>query len=113
MWNLWHCIAAVACCNLLLFMLLALFMHRHLETNRAKIQPYERVGLPFFNCNTDKPMMEMVADSNVWYQAAILRETANEIRVLFPGTKLAESAHGIQPHLMKLMVHVHNFTWSF
>ncbi|BDA46751.1 hypothetical protein COCOBI_09-2040 [Coccomyxa sp. Obi] len=57
---------------------------RHLETNRAKIQPRERVDLPYFNCNTDKPMMEMVADSNVWYQAAILRETANEIRVLFP-----------------------------
>ncbi|CAL8471371.1 g10913 [Coccomyxa elongata] len=57
---------------------------RHLETYRAKVQPHERVDLPYFNCNTDKPMMEMVADSNVWYQAAILRETANEIRVLFP-----------------------------
>ncbi len=65
-------------------------MHRHLETYRAKVQAHERVDLPYFNCNTDKPMMEMVADSNVWYQAAILRETANEIRVLFPGTNHAK-----------------------
>lgn len=81
-------------------MLLALFMHRHLETNRAKVQPHERVDLPYFNCNTDKPMMEMAANSNVWYQAAILRETANEIRVLFPGTNLAEQWPMAHNHIM-------------
>ena len=32
-----------------------------------------------------QPMMEMVAGSNVWYQAHVLRATAGKLRVLFPG----------------------------
>jgi hypothetical protein len=35
--------------------------------------------------NTMQPMMEMVAGSNVWYQAHVLRATAAKLRVLFPG----------------------------
>ncbi|KAK9919158.1 hypothetical protein WJX75_009791 [Coccomyxa subellipsoidea] len=54
------------------------------EKERAKVQAQEQTDLPPFDCKTDKPMMEMEAGSNVWYQAAILRETSNEIRVLFP-----------------------------
>ena len=34
---------------------------------------------------TMQPMMEMVAGSNVWYQAHVLRATAAKLRVLFPG----------------------------
>ena len=58
------------------------------EKERAKVQAQEQTDLPPFDCKTDKPMMEMEAGSNVWYQAAILRETSNEIRVLFPGAEL-------------------------
>lgn len=64
-----------------------LFPFRAEEKERAKVQPGEQLDLPPFDCKVDKPMMEMEAGSNVWYQASIVRETANEIRVLFPGTE--------------------------
>ena len=36
-------------------------------------------------CRPDKPMMELVAGSRVYYQASVMRESSTEIRVLFPG----------------------------
>lgn len=33
-----------------------------------------------------RPMMELEAGSNVWYQAYVIKETANEVRVRFPAT---------------------------
>jgi len=32
-----------------------------------------------------KPMMELDAGSNVWYQAYVLKESINEAKVRFPG----------------------------
>lgn len=50
------------------------------------VQSGERVDLPpFSSAKLDKPMMEMVAGSNVWYQAHILQASAAKLRVLFPG----------------------------
>lgn len=48
------------------------------------VQSGERVDLPLFSSKLDKPMMEMVAGSNVWYQAHILQASASKLRVLFP-----------------------------
>ena len=55
------------------------------ETCKAQPQPGERLTLPLFLCATDKPMMEMEANSNTWFQAHIIRESLDEIQVLFPG----------------------------
>jgi hypothetical protein len=57
-------------------------------TERAQVQEGERLDQPPFDAKMKKPMMEMVAGSNVWYQATILRESLNEIRVVFPGGML-------------------------
>jgi hypothetical protein len=62
-------------------------MCRHVTTARAQVQLGEKVDLPMFDTKESKPMMEMEAGSNVWYQATILRVSANEIRVLFPGAR--------------------------
>ncbi len=32
-----------------------------------------------------RPMMELRAGANVWYQAYIIKESANEVKVRFPG----------------------------
>ena len=32
-----------------------------------------------------KPMVELTAGSNVWYQAYVLKESLNEAKVRFPG----------------------------
>ena len=38
-----------------------------------------------FSCEVDKPMMEMRAGSNRWYQAHVVAESQNEVQVIFPG----------------------------
>ncbi len=66
------------------------------------MQSRERVDLPPFSSKLDKPMMEMVAGSNVWYQAHVLRSTAAKLRVLFPGAPAAQlslCAHKLHLHV--------------
>ena len=48
-------------------------------------QPAENLQLPVFSCVVDKPMMEMKAGSNRWYQAHVVAESQNEVQVVFPG----------------------------
>ena len=56
-------------------------------TSEAVTQPGERLELASFSCDkaSDKPMMEMKAGSNRWYQAHVVAESHNEIQVVFPG----------------------------
>jgi hypothetical protein len=54
------------------------------RTSKASLQERERLDgaeeLP-----NAKPMMELEAGSNVWYQAYVLKESLNEAKVRFPG----------------------------
>lgn len=54
------------------------------ETNYSVAQDKEQLDCPVFQCNRDKPMMEVEAGSNVWFQAIVIQESWNEVRVLFP-----------------------------
>lgn len=58
-------------------------------TNYAIQHTQEAWDREAFDCGRgpDKPMVELVAGTRVYYQASIVRETKNEIRLLFPGTK--------------------------
>lgn len=47
--------------------------------------PHARSQLP-----NSKPMMELEAGSNVWYQAYVLKESLNEAKVRFPGERLRD-----------------------
>ncbi len=49
------------------------------------MQSGEAVDLPPFTGKLDRPMMEMVSGSNIWYQAIILETLRNKLLVLFPG----------------------------
>jgi hypothetical protein len=53
-------------------------------TSRAVAQPGERVDLEPMERVPSKPMMELKAGSNVWYQAYLLKESQNEVKVRFP-----------------------------
>jgi hypothetical protein len=54
------------------------------RTNKATLQERERLDGADVLPNT-KPMMELEAGSNVWYQAYVLKESINEAKVRFPG----------------------------
>lgn len=74
------------------------FMRRERVTNRAKVQPEERVDLPpYHRAAGERPMMEMVAGCNVWYQATIQAESANELLVYFPGARAGAAAPLFSP----------------
>ncbi|KFM27811.1 hypothetical protein F751_2802 [Auxenochlorella protothecoides] len=60
-------------------------------TSFAVQQEDETWELPPFLNHVDKPMLEMQANSNVWYQAHILNHSTTELYVLFPA-----SAPGLQ-----------------
>ncbi|KAL6777976.1 hypothetical protein ACKKBG_A16435 [Auxenochlorella protothecoides x Auxenochlorella symbiontica] len=60
------------------------YMH---ATSFAVQQEDETWELPPFLNHVDKPMLEMQANSNVWYQAHILNHSTTELYVLFPATK--------------------------
>ena len=66
-----------------------MYAHRkgqsHVTTHKAKPQAGEQLTLPLFLCGPDKPMMEMEANSGVYFQAHVLKESLNEVKVLFPG----------------------------
>jgi hypothetical protein len=54
------------------------------RTNKATLQARERLDGAEVLPNT-KPMMELEAGSNVWYQAYVLKESINEAKIRFPG----------------------------
>jgi hypothetical protein len=54
------------------------------RTNKATLQERERLDGADVLPNT-KPMMELEAGSNVWYQAYVLKESINEAKIRFPG----------------------------
>ena len=54
----------------------------------SAVQSGEAVDLPPFTAKLDRPMMEMVSGSNVWYQAIVLDSNRTKILVLFPGAAL-------------------------
>lgn len=56
------------------------------RTNKAAVQERERLDGGEALPNT-KPMMELQAGSNVWYQAYVLKESLNEAKVRFPGER--------------------------
>ena len=58
----------------------------------APPQSGERVDLPLFAAKLDRPMMEMVSGSNVWYQAIIQDSKPDKLLVLFPGVPPAVPA---------------------
>jgi hypothetical protein len=54
------------------------------RTSKASpAQPHETLDGPAELPNM-KPMMELEAGKNVWYQAYVLKETINEVKVRFP-----------------------------
>ena len=60
-------------------------------TNHHVLQPGEVLDqAPYVRKKATKPMMEINAGSNVWYQATIVHETRNEAKVLFPAPEEGE-----------------------
>lgn len=60
-------------------------------TNHHVLQPGEVLDKePYVRKKATKPMMEITAGSNVWYQATIVHETRNEAKVLFPAPEEGE-----------------------
>lgn len=60
-------------------------------TNHHVLQPGETLDqVPYVRHKATKPMMEINAGSNVWYQATIVHETRNEAKVLFPAPEEGE-----------------------
>jgi hypothetical protein len=53
-------------------------------TSKARQQPGETLGPGPPAPMPDKPMMELKAGSNVWYQAYVVKESQNEAKVRFP-----------------------------
>jgi hypothetical protein len=66
------------------------------RTSNAKVREHELLDGPETPPNP-KPMMELKAGSNVWYQAYVLKESLNEVKVRFPrecgGGRGARRAH--------------------
>lgn len=58
---------------------------RHRQTDRARVQDKEQVDLEPLHKMPPKPMMELQAGSNIWYQAYVIKESENEAKVCFPG----------------------------
>ena len=56
-------------------------------TDKASIQALERVDCPMPFKFLQKPMVELIAGSNVWYQGYVMKESANEAKVRFPGRR--------------------------
>jgi hypothetical protein len=52
------------------------------------VQPNELVNLEPIGKMPQRPMLELEAQSNVWYQAYVVKESANEIKLAFPGPGL-------------------------
>lgn len=68
------------------------------RTSKAHLQEHERLEGSEELPNT-KPMMELKAGSNVWYQAYVLKESINEAKVRFPGElKTAVMLRSRVPH---------------
>jgi hypothetical protein len=53
------------------------------RTSKSRVNAGERLDSPAEMPN-GKPMMELDAGSNVWYQAYVLKESLNEAKVRFP-----------------------------
>ena len=59
-------------------------------TSRARQQPGEHIDASIAGSRVpSKPMMELKAGSNVWYQAYLLKESQNEAKVRFPCERAA------------------------
>ncbi|KAK9806214.1 hypothetical protein WJX72_005677 [[Myrmecia] bisecta] len=58
-------------------------------TSKAKVQPAEGLDLAAFvvKGKRARPMLELRAGSNLWFQATILKESQNEMKVHFPATE--------------------------
>lgn len=57
-------------------------------TNKARTQPKERIDEQLAKVVIPpRPMLELEAGSNVWYQAYVMKETINEVKVRFPGER--------------------------
>lgn len=53
-------------------------------TSKSQSQAGEKLDLELLSPMPDKPMMELKAGSNVWYQAYVIKESQNEAKVRFP-----------------------------
>ncbi len=65
-------------------------------TDKASIQALERLDCPVPSKFPQKPMVELIAGSNVWYQGYVMKESANEAKVRFPGRWLFHWIHQCQ-----------------
>lgn len=57
------------------------------STHKAVLQPGERNDRAVPTRFPQKPMVEMLPNSNIWYQAYIIKESANEVKVRLPGAR--------------------------
>ncbi|KAF5840751.1 hypothetical protein DUNSADRAFT_15609, partial [Dunaliella salina] len=59
---------------------------REKYTSKAKVQENEATDLPHLEgSQSAKPMAELKAGSNVYFQAYVIKESANEVKIRFPG----------------------------
>lgn len=62
-------------------------------TSEVIVQSGEAVDMADFSDKSQRPMMEMIAGSNVWYQAHIQESSRTKMLVLFPETSRQQKAH--------------------
>ena len=61
-------------------------LHSNKVTNKATMQAKEQVDERLAGKQIPpRPMLELEAGSNVWYQAYVMKTTINEVKVRFPG----------------------------
>lgn len=64
---------------------------RRAVTDNAIVQPGEILDHPPFDCSKKgytNPMVEIKAGVNVWHQVRVHKETANELRISYPGMQI-------------------------
>lgn len=79
------------------------------RTSKARQQQHETFDGPETLPNI-KPMMELEAGRNIWYQAYVLKESLNEVKVRFPRT--CKCIHRTLVKLLSLLPVLSVATWS-
>ncbi len=70
---------------------------RRKVTDKATIQRHELINLEPMHKLPNRPMVELEAQSNVWYSARVVKESASEIKL-----QIGELAAGLTQHCGKV-----------
>ena len=68
-------------------------------TERAVVQPLEKLSPVIPTKFQQKPMVELSAGSNIWYQAYLVKESANEAKLRFPGEFASTAQTPLRHHV--------------